>query len=327
MVHGVRRLRPEQLARGVEHEAGEVGVVHGHRIAADQLDVRLGAMGRRDAFGHAADALEHALAGGLGDGANRAEQARGVGDHVARRPRLDLADGHHRRVEDVDPAGHQGLKGLHDLARDGDRVEAVMGRRGVSPLAPHLDPERIARGHGGAGARRDGAGGQAMGDVQREGGGGRRRAVEQPLLDHDAGAVVALFAGLEHEQHRAGEQVAATGEEARGPDEHCRVRIMAARVHGARHLRGEGKARLFRHRQRVHVGAQQDRGPRPRAGQSRDDRRRALSRSDVEAEAAESPEHSRLRPWQGEADFGMPVDAAAKLDRIVEDALGVGEDR
>src|SRR5438105_5301001 len=139
MARRVDRLGAEQLTGGVEHEAGEVRVVHGDRITADQVHVDGGSMGGRHALRDAAHAFEHTLAGVFGDGPDRAEQARRVGDHVARRPRLDLGDGHDRRIEDVDPAGYEGLERLHDLARDRNRIEAVVRRRGVAPLAAHHD--------------------------------------------------------------------------------------------------------------------------------------------------------------------------------------------
>ena len=62
---------------------------------------------------------------------------------------------------------------------------------------------------------------------------GERRHVEQPLVEHEPGAVVALLAGLEHEQHPAGEVVAAAGEQLGRAGEHRRVGVVAARVHRA----------------------------------------------------------------------------------------------
>ena len=55
--------------------------------------------------------------------------------------------------------------------------------------------------------------------------------VEQALLEHEPGAVVALLAGLEHEQHPPGELVAAAGQQLGRADEHRRVGVVAAGVH------------------------------------------------------------------------------------------------
>jgi hypothetical protein len=50
MAHGVNSLRAKELAGGVKHEARDVGVVHGHGIAADQIDGDLDAVGGRYAL-------------------------------------------------------------------------------------------------------------------------------------------------------------------------------------------------------------------------------------------------------------------------------------
>src|SRR5438093_1000369 len=65
----------------------------------------------------------------------------------------------------------------------------------------------------------------------------------------------------------------------------------------------------------------------PGAGQPRDHRRRALAGPNVERQAGEGLEHGRLGARQHQAELGVPVDAPAKLDRVVEDGAGVVEDR
>jgi len=47
---------------------------------------------------------------------------------------------------------------------------------------------------------------------------------------------------------------------------------------------------------------------------------------DVETEPVEGLEHGRLGARQREAELGVPVNAPAKLNRVVQDALGVTED-
>jgi hypothetical protein len=87
-------------------------------------------------------------------------------------------------------------------------------------------------------------------------------AVEEPFLDHQARAVVALLARLEHEDDPPGQLPTTRREHARGADQHRHVGVVAARVHGAIDLGGERQARLLPQRQRVHIRAQQDRGTR-----------------------------------------------------------------
>src|SRR5207244_8677060 len=98
MARRVDRLEAEQLTGGVEHEAGEVRVVHGDRVTADQVHVDGGSVGGRHAHRDAAHAFGHTLAGGFGDGPDRGGQARRVGDGVARRHRLYFGGGADGRV-------------------------------------------------------------------------------------------------------------------------------------------------------------------------------------------------------------------------------------
>ena len=94
------------------------------------------------------------------------------------------------------------------------------------------------------------------------------RHVEQPLVEHEAGAVMALLAGLEHEQHPAGEVVAVPRQQPGRADEHRGVGVVAARVHLAVVLRREVEAGVLVQRKGVHVAAQQHRRARlgPRSG-------------------------------------------------------------
>ncbi len=55
-------------------------------------------------------------------------------------------------------------------------------------------------------------------DMQREGRIGQR--IEMPVLQHLAGAVMALLARLEHEHHRAGQPVAMGAQRPRRPRQH-----------------------------------------------------------------------------------------------------------
>jgi hypothetical protein len=162
-----------------------------------------------------------------------------------------------------------------------------------------------------------------VGDVQRERARRRRRSIEQSLLEHHTRAVIALFARLEHEQHRAGERGLPAREQTGGADQHRDVRVVTARVHGAVDLGRERQAGILAHRQRVHVGAEQERGSRPPAGEPADDRGRARPRAEVEAETVQRLEDGGLRARQGETDLGMTVDAAPQLDGVVQHALGV----
>ena len=143
---------------------------------------------------------------------------------------------------------------------------------------------------------------QRRGDVEGERpGDGRRRAVgevghvEQPLVEHVAGAVVALLAGLEHEQHAPGEVVAAAGEQLGGAGEHRRVGVVTAGVHRPVVAGGEVEPGVLVQRQGIHVAAQQDRRPRTVAGQQGGDAARRLVDGHVDGQPFQRAEHDLLR--------------------------------
>ena len=150
-----------------------------------------------------------------------------------------------------------------------------------------------------------------------------RRQVEQALVEHEPGAVVALLAGLEHEQHSSGQLVPAAAEQAGGAGEHRGVRVVPAGVHAPVHVRGEVEAGVLRHRQRVHVAAQQDRRPGLRAGQQGGDARRGVVERDVERETVECGQHRLAGDRQVVADLGPAVQGTAQLDRDIEQAPGL----
>ena len=151
----------------------------------------------------------------------------------------------------------------------GDHGIFFVGRDKGFFAAQGIDIKAINRGTGsvvtmrmvGAGqwrtrATRDGADLQVRPDVQHERGvhvGTREGA----FVDHTRGSAAAFLGGLKHQLHGAGERGLAIEDELGGAEQHRRVRVMAARVHDARHLRGERHARLLVDGEGVHVRAEQ----------------------------------------------------------------------
>ncbi len=109
----------------------------------------------------------------------------------------------------------------------------------------------------GAGPHREGADRQARPVVHAE---HRldRKALEQPLLDHDPAAALVLLGRLEDEMDGAGE-IAGLGEIARRAQQHRGMAVMAAGMHLAGDRRDMGEDVLLVDMERVHVGAQRDR--------------------------------------------------------------------
>ena len=86
-----------------------------------------------------------------------------------------------------------------------------------------------------------------------------RRIFKQSVFQHIARAFECLLRGLEHQFHRAAKRVFVFFQHFRRRQQHRRVHIVSAGM--SRFAGGAGKrlAALLRHRQRVHVGAQQKR--------------------------------------------------------------------
>ena len=141
------------------------------------------------------------------------------------------------------------------------------------------------------------------------------RVVEQALVDHVPRAAEPLFSGLEREADRARE-IVSCGEDARRADEHRDVRVVTACVHGAVDRARELGAGVLGHRERVHVGAQQDRRAGFGAVQVGDHRRRRRAGADLEAQPVERGEDLRLRARQVETELRLGVDAAPEGDRV-----------
>jgi hypothetical protein len=189
-------------------------------------------------------------------------------------------------------ADREGARRRHQRARPGDELAL-----------------RVARG----------------GDVQAVGGVdvlARRR--QDAFVDHVAGTVPALFAGLEHEHDVAGQVGLARGEEPGGADQPRGVQVVTAGVHGAVERRGELLAAGFGDRERVHVAAQQDGAAGPAAAQDGGDRREVLAEAGFQTEPVQRREHALLGARQVQADLGDAVQVAAEGDQLVEQGGGVG---
>ena len=139
--------------------------------------------------------------------------------------------------------------------------------------------------------------------------------VEEPLVEHEAGPVVALLARLEHEQHPPGQLVTAGGEQLGRADQHRRVGVVPAGVHRVVDGRREVEAGVLVHRQGVHVAPQQDRRAGAGAGEQGGDPARGLVDGDVEGQALERGQHLLLGDGQVVADLRPAVQAPAQLDR------------
>ena len=137
---------------------------------------------------------------------------------------------------------------------------------------------------------------------------GERRHLQQPLIEHVLGAMVALLARLEHEQHTAGDLVPACRQDSGCRRQHRGVRVVTAGVHAAVALRREVEPGVLVERQRIHVAAQQHRRTGFAPGQQRSNARRRLVQGDVERQSVEGFEDEITGDREIIAQFGTLVE-------------------
>ncbi len=175
--------------------------------------------------------------------------------------------------------------------------------------AMHRDEDVVRGGEERAGPEVDLAGLVLGADVDREAAGrGRVEPVEQALLQHHPRAGIALFARLEHQQHRPRQLVDPIHEKPSRTEQHRDVRVVTAGVHRAVDLGREVEARVLVERQRVHVGSQHDRPTGPVGADERGDAGQDRADSRFEAEPPELLDDRLPRLRQMEPLLGMPVD-------------------
>ena len=199
-------------------------------------------------------------------------------------------------------------------------------RRGrVTATAPDREVDHVARGEERTRPKVDGAACVAGTDVDRE---GRRHGLdpgglEEALAKHRSGAVIALLSGLEHEQDMPAELPAVVPEETSRPEQHGDVRVVSARMHPIRDLRGEVEAGLLAQRQAIHVGAQEQRRARPLPLDDRHHGAHGGPEHRLETKTSKRPGDRRLGLGQLEADLRPTMQVAADPDDLREERLGL----
>ena len=147
---------------------------------------------------------------------------------------------------------------------------------------------------------------------------GSRRKVEQTLVEHEPGTVVALLARLEHEQHAPGDVGALGAQQLGGTDQHRGVRVVTAGMHAPIAARREVEPGVFCQRQGVHVAAQQHRRAGPAAFEQRGDPAGGLVERDVEGQSIERLEHVLTGHRQIVAELWPLVQGATQRHHVVE---------
>ena len=211
-------------------------------------------------FGDLLDALQNEAAGLGGIGAQGAVQLHLLGDNVEHIAAADAADGQRRRLGGGNLPGQNLLQVDHDVGGDGDGIHAFFGGGSVAALATDGQKEVIGRSHHVAGLYRKGTRRnvrtQQIADVAAKGG---VHPFHDALFYGKLGAGNRLFVGLEQKPHSAAQLRPVVQQHPDGAQQHGGVGIVAAGVHLAVMLRGEGQAGGFLNGQGIHVSAQQHR--------------------------------------------------------------------
>ena len=182
---------------------------------------------------------------------------------------VDDADGEHGRRERVDACGSSRSAAPAPSRRPpapgrgtGAGTTRARRARGPSTSSPSLaaisGPGRVAT----VPAR-----GQVAHHVQGEGGvgAGVRRRPARPRRSCAAAPSKPSSPGWNMKTTSPASRSRVRRQQLGGADQHRRVQVVPAGVHRAVHLRAERDVDLLGHRQRVHVAAQQDDGPRRRS--------------------------------------------------------------
>ncbi len=156
--------------------------------------------------------------------------------------------------------------------REDDRVDRAVRPGAMSPLAADDDRHRRRAGQHGTGIVLDRPGRLVGGAMEGQGEVGPGESRIEPVREHRAGTPDGLLGGLGDQEHGPRPSIPVIGQPSRGADETRHVHVVAAGVHhadgasrlvGGLLLAGIGEARLLGDGQRIHVGPDQDDGPRP----------------------------------------------------------------
>ena len=268
--HGLQHVREVFRAHGgflrhhvaTAHDAGhdvvgELGfghVVDGGRVVALELEGAGGTKGGAGVVGDVAHALLDEVEHVQAEGAHGALHFAVVGHDVGGFAGVDHGDRDDARIDRLFVARDDGLKGLHHLAGDRHRVDAVVGQRGMAAFAVNGDFEFIARRHDRPRAQGELPFGQAR-PVVHAVDGLHGEQLKQAIAHHLAGATAALFCRLKNEIHRAVKLLVLRQVLGRS-QEHGHMAVVAAGVHLAGVLAAVVELVELLHGQRIHVGAQ-----------------------------------------------------------------------
>ena len=173
----------------------------------------------------------------------------------------ELPDADDHRLHRGAHAGHEGLHRHHDLTADIEGIHALIGLADMGSLPPDPDGEVVHTGIVDARLHAEDAGMQVRCCMNTENPLGPAQGLLPRILTAEALRAGADFlCRLEEKTHRAGKLVPPGGEKLRGPQQGCRMHIVAAGMHSARLQRTVSDNIILRHRERVNIRPQRNFG-------------------------------------------------------------------
>ena len=156
--------------------------------------------------------------------------------------------------------------------------------------------------------------------MQRKSGIGQ--GIDQPVFQHEAGTVVPLFPWLEHEGDGALQFGLPRRQHPRRAGQHRRVGIVAAGMHRPLDLRRKRQSGLFRHRQGIHIAAQQNMAPGCRTLQRRHQAGGRGPLAPGQRQVGKGSAHLVAGARGVEAQLGLGMDGTAQRDDLIRDRAG-----
>ena len=145
------------------------------------------------------------------------------------------------------------------------------------------------------------------------------------VLDHRQRTRRYLLGGLEAEPQASRPAVTQGHERGRGPKRHCHVAVVAAGMHHTLDCRGDDPVvAALDNRERVHVGAQHQRGTRLATVEICEHAGATDAGSDREAEVGAPPGHKLGGLSLVERELRVPVERAPGFDDFLTGPVGLG---
>ena len=314
--------RAEYTAGRSPNATDRLGRVDDRRIPGRQLELQPASGGARRMLQRLTRSIAQQGSNAVVERSQCSLETRLVRNDVAGSAGMQRTDGHDRRLDRIHRARDDRLQRRHCLCRGHDRIESPVRHGAVAATAANHGHELVLCCHRGSGPNVQRAGLERRPEVQPVNRTGLDD-VEDTRLDHAQATAAALLSRLETEHDVANQLVAARREQRRRAEQHRGVAVVPARVHAPVVLRSVFPSGNLLDRKRIHVGAQQNRGP-PAAGgpQHADDAGHGDAGRDLELQPAKRLGDEGGRSGLLEGQLRPPMEVASPTDEPLRQRLG-----